>query len=173
MAPNTLITLGGLILFGLFVLSTNNIILNQTDVAVSSEFQISAIGFGQSLIEEAKMKKFDEAEITGTIQTVNNLTASGSLGRETGETYTSPDSSYTGNFASLRNFDDFDDYNNYRRIVSSPRAENFTVSSTVTYVSETWPDSNVTTRTFAKKIRVTVTSPYLQRSIVLEYVSIF
>lgn len=150
MAPNTLITLGGLILFGLFVLSTNNIILNQTDVAVSSEFQISAIGFGQSLIEEAKMKKFDEAEVSGTITTVNNLTAVNSLGRDANETYVAPDSSYTGNFASLRNFDDFDDYNNYRRIVSSPRAENFAVSSTVSYVSETWPDSSVASRTFAK-----------------------
>jgi len=172
-APNTLITLGGLILFGLFVLSTNNIILNQTDVAVSSEFQISAIGFGQSLIEEAKMKKFDEAEVSGTISTVNNLTVSGSLGRETGETYTSPDSSYTGNFASLRNFDDFDDYNNYRRIVSSPRAENFAVSSTVSYVSETWPDSSVASRTFAKKLRVTVSSPYMTNNVILEYVFIF
>lgn len=170
MAPNTLITLGDLILFGLFVLSTNNIILNQTDVAVSSEFQISAIGFGQSLIEEVKMKKFDEAEVSGTISTVNNLTASGSLGRETGETYTSPGSSYTGNFASLRNFDD---YNNYRRIVSSPRAENFAVSSTVSYVSETWPDSSVASRTFAKKLRVIVTSPYITNNVILKYVFIF
>ncbi len=168
-----MITLGGLILFGIFVLSTNNIILNQTDVAVSSEFQISAIGFGQSLIEEAKMKKFDEAEVSGTVSTVSNLTLSNSLGRETGETYVAPDSSYTGNFASLRNFDDFDDYNNYRRIVSSPRADRFTISSTVSYVSETWPDSNVTTRTFAKKMTVTVSSPYLQNNVVLEFVTIF
>jgi|APTNR8051073442_1049403.scaffolds.fasta_scaffold00294_16 hypothetical protein len=168
-----MITLGGLILFGIFLLSTNNVIGNQSEAALSNEFYISAIGLGQSLIDEAKGKKFDEAEVAGTLNALANLTAHASLGRETGETYTAPDSSYAGNYRSLRYFDDFDDYNNYRRMVSTPRAENFTVSSTVGYVSETWPDSSLTTKTFAKKMRVTVTSPYLKTSVILEFVYIF
>ena len=168
-----MITLGGLVLFGIFLLSTNSIILNQSDIAVSNEFYISAIGLGQSLIDEAKGKKFDEAAVAGTLNAIGNLTDPSSLGRETGETYTTPDSSWTGSFRSLTAFDDFDDYNNYTRMVSTPRADKFSITSRIGYVSETWPDSTKTVRTFAKKMTVTVSSPYLSNTVVLEYLFIY
>ncbi len=168
-----MITLGGLVLFGIFLLSTNSIILTQSDIAVSNEFYISAIGLGQSLIDEAKGKKFDESAVAGTLKAVGDLTAPNSLGRETGESYTSPDSSWTGNFRSLTYFDDFDDYNNYTRMVNTPRADKYSITSKIGYVSETWPDSTKTVRTFAKKMTVTVSSPYLSNSIVLEYLFIY
>jgi hypothetical protein len=58
-------------------------------------------------------------------------------------------------------------------MVNTPRAEKFVVTSTVGYVSETWPDSIKTSKTFAKKMRVTVTSPYLKTSVILEFVYMF
>ena len=96
------------------------------------------------------------------------MTAPASLGREAGETVgtvdtlitTSPYSAASPGYKSSFRFNDIDDYNNYVRVVNTQRAEGFRVQASVNYANETNPEVVSASRTFCKKLRVTVTSPY-------------
>ncbi len=158
MGGNLLITVGALALLSILILTVNNNIMNNEVSLTESEIVITGVSLAQSLIDEIKTKAFDQVEITGTINSPNDL--SSTLGPESGENISMPDTSGNQVFASLTTYNDVDDYNGYSRLVNTDIAENFLLTCQVQYVSVSNPENVSGSRTYCKRISVTVTSPF-------------
>lgn len=151
--------IGAMIILSLLTITINSSILSSADVSQRSEFTITANGILQSILEEARSKAFDLATVNNPDAKVQDFTGAGSLGPAFGETYP--------------NFNDFDDYNGLDITVATPRAGNFRVTATVTYVNPDSPDNAVNYRTHAKRITVQVTNPYMKDTMRGVYVASF
>jgi hypothetical protein len=171
MGVNMLLTIGGLILLGTFILYANSLLFDNAEIAQNNEFVICAISLAQSVIDEAKTKKFDEAAVTGSITTASSL--SSTLGTESGEALATADTVHDGLPRSASRFDDVDDYNGYVRVVHTARAENYNINTVVSYASETNPDSTKTIQTFCKRMGVTVTSPFFSHPVEMMYAFVY
>lgn len=170
MESNMFLTIGAMTLLSVFLISANRMILDNKMVAAESEYIISAISIGQSLIDEVKTKEFDEATVGGgTIESIPELTLS--LGPGGPETIALPDTSSVHAYRSKTVYDDVDDYNGYYRIVDTDRAERYKVYATVDYVKPDDPDHVLGARSLSKKITVVVKSPFIKSipSVTLSY----
>ncbi len=139
-----MLTLGAMVLLSLLILRMNNVMLSSEDAIFNSKFSIVATSIASSIIEEASGKAFDENTISGFTGGLNNLTPSGQLGPESGESYPV--------------FNDFDDYNNLQLQDTTKSSAVFNVSCKVTYIDPLTPDIKTGSRTWNKKITVTVSS---------------
>lgn len=164
-----MLTIGAIMLFAFFMTSANNIMLQNKIQSSESEYIITAIGLGQSIINEAKTKAFDEKTVTGSVTAASQLTAAASLGNDAGEIFSQPDISGTSQFQSFTKFDDIDDFNGYTRSVKTPRAGDYTVTVRVQYINENDPETVNAAQTYSKKMTVTVTSPYITIPVKLYY----
>ena len=167
---NYLMALGGLVIFSIFSLLTNSSILNNKKIALESEFIITATSVGQSVIEEAKNKYFDQNALVDTLTVPASLSTT--LGRDGSESSNVPlpDVMTNNTFKSAINYNDVDDYNGYSRTVTTPFTGTNTVNVQVSYVSQTAPDSVSASKTWCKKMTVTVTNPLISIPIALTYV---
>jgi hypothetical protein len=95
------------------------------------------------MMNEVCQKAFDDSVISRTVDTVTQMTPVASLGKEAGETYAT--------------FDDVDDFKNYTRVDSTKNGI-FTTGVDVVYVSPLAPDGTSASRTYYKKVTVTLTS---------------
>lgn len=139
-----MLTLGALMLLSFLALRMNTNLLSTEELMQNSKYGVLGISLATSIIEEANLKAFDENSIDSSLTSINELTPVGSLGKESGETY--PD------------FDDFDDFNNYTRIDSTMPSAVFDIACKVVYVSSTNPEVSSASRTWHKKITISVTS---------------
>ena len=145
-------------------------IVNNKKIAMESEFIITATSLGQSVIEEAKNKAFDEKTLSDTVTVVGSL--SSTLGREGSESASVPlpDNLLNNTFRSAVFYDDIDDYNGYKRIVNTPLSGNDTINVQVAYVNQSSPYAVNANRTWCKKMTVTVTSAFISIPVVLTYI---
>ena len=136
-------------------LTVNSSILATSDLSNQNEAVLGATSIAQSVLREVAAKKFDEKTIGKSVSSVDSLTAVGSLGPESGETYA--------------NFDDVDDFNGYVRTATTDRLGNFNVAVAVSYTDKTTPGGVSSARTFMKAITVTVSgNPSLQQNVVMK-----
>ncbi len=176
MGANILYAIGALVLFGIFLSTSNQQLLVNTQVSEKSEYYITAVSLGQSMIDEAKSKAFDAKTVTAI--SVPRTALSATLGPETGESVHLPDTltsiaPYTSSqqgYLSAVTYNDIDDYNGYSRLVNTQRTEGYKILTTVRYVSETNPAVTSLLQTYAKRFDVSVTSPYLADTVKLTYV---
>lgn len=147
----TMLAMGAMMLLSFLVLRFNSIHLTSAQSSYNSKFGIVATSLANSLIEEAKDKAFDEAALDTNLIITSPANFSTTLGKDGSEVY--PD------------FDDFDDYNNLFHIdslsIKNPQtgaATNFEIRSIVDYVSDTNPDIKSGSKTYHKKITVSVYS---------------
>ena len=146
-----LMTVGAIALLTLVILRVNNNFLGTNVVLMKSKFGILAVSLATSIIEEANSKAFDEVSDTMGVNNLNLLTQPNSLGPEGGEVYP--------------NFDDFDDFNNLQFNTSNDStflSAVFDVSCNVEYVTDSNPDGTSASRTWHKKITVTITSESME-----------
>ncbi|NUN09971.1 MAG: hypothetical protein HUU54_12440 [Ignavibacteriaceae bacterium] len=129
-------------------LNFNSTTLNQTTASMNTEGIITATGAGQSLIEEVKVKAYDEATVSAHCSTTAGLTNPASLGPDAGET-------------NVNLFDDVDDFDNYSTTVATSRLGNFNVRSKVYYIDYNYPDVELSAQSFTKRVDVTVTNQYM------------
>jgi hypothetical protein len=177
MGINVILSLFALVIFGTFFSSTIQLMTNNTAIADQNEYFITALSLGQSVIDEAKTKSFDQKTVSAAVAVPDSLTAVAALGRELGESFSFPDtltagspfSSLSPGYLSTVKFNDIDDYKGYQRLIKTARADKYTVSVDVYYVSPTYPDSTEAVPTFGKQMKVTVSSPYLPHSVSLLY----
>jgi hypothetical protein len=162
-------TIGALVLLGVFMLSANGLMVDNTRLAEQNEYCLTSLSIAQSIIDEAKSKSFDEATLTQTVTLSGGLTPPGLLGPESPEFTHSPDTSANGLYGSSQAFDDVDDYNGYVRQASTKRVEGFTARVAVAYASPVNPDSISSSRTFCKRMTVTVTNKYMEGQVSLSY----
>ncbi len=170
-----LITIGALVLLALVIMRVNTGFLNTGVSVMETKFNVMAVSLGTSLIEEANSKAFDESTDTTSIATTTPLKAYNQLGPESGENYP--------------NYNDFDDYNNYNRLVladtvltipsgvetvlvdSTFRSANFRLDCQVDYVTVSLNTiASTTSKTWNKRLRVTVTSPSMRDTVRLQTV---
>lgn len=184
---NLMLTIGALVLMGTLLVSNNTLIRYHSVDSMENEYTVAAYGLAQSVIDEAKVKAFDERTIGAAIGDTTGLTAAGSLGKDAnteklngnGSNPDSPDTLSTASpfsaanpgFRSSVKFDDIDDYHGYVRIMQKARAlEGDTVLVSVSYASGASPNTSFTsTRSFCKKMTVTVTGKYLRAPVTLTY----
>ncbi|MCX8105275.1 MAG: hypothetical protein N3D80_05300 [Ignavibacterium album] len=150
----TLLSIGSIGLFSFVSLNFNSAVLQNLSVEVESKVYLTAFSLADDMIEEIKQKAFDEETITFRSINPDELTESLYLGPETGE-------------SNVTQYDDIDDYDDYVRPVSLPHAENYNVTCRVDYVSGSNPGQTSLVQTYFKRVRVTVTSPYLRNPVTL------
>ena len=173
MGANMLLTIGAVLLFGMFLSLSNKLMIGNNQIASQNEYYITGLSLAQSVIDEAKTKAFDQKTASGSVSSRSSLTSPDSLGRDGSSELTvpavdtlcssSPYSSTSKGYWSSIKFNDIDDYKGYSRLVNTPRAEGYKLRVTVNYASETSPDSSSMSRTYCKKITVKVTSPYFPK----------
>jgi hypothetical protein len=158
MSSNTqsMLSLGALMIFGMISLRFDSAVLQNTEVEVENKVYLTAFSLADDLLEEIKQRAFDEQTVVFKAITTSALTPVQSLGKESGEAWP--------------NFNDIDDYNNYSKPVSLPHAENYTVTSKVSYASESNQNEISTTQTYYKRVEITVSSPYLRNHLKLYYI---
>lgn len=176
MGANMMLTIGAILLFGMFLSTTNKLMIGNNQIAAQNEYYIAGISLAQSIIDEAKTKAFDQNTIgLDTMISRANLSSPSKLGmgKDAGEAMTMPDTIRTKNpytakypgYLSTVTYNDVDDYNGYSRVVNTPRAEGYRLSCLVSYASETSPDSAKAVRTYCKVLTVKVTSPYFRKNL--------
>jgi len=146
-----LLVIGAIVIFGLISLSVNRHILVNSDAVYGQQAELYAVSVAQRYIEEAKMKAFDENSINNSVGAPSSFTNPGKNG---GETYP--------------NFDDVDDFDGF----SPPPTSEFinSINIAVGYVTDANLDSVVSTKTYYKKMTVTVQSDYLNHPVEANYV---
>lgn len=147
-----LLIAAGLGILAILILSTNTATLQNISLKLENRSTLSTISIAQSIIEEIKIKSFDENTLAGFPTSLNNLTPASSFGPE-GEVYPA--------------FDDVDDYNNYSRAITTNDAGTITAIVKVSYVNEDFPDITSTSITYLKKVIVELTGGNLTQKITL------
>lgn len=158
MGNNQFLALGAIILVALISLRFNTTVLENKTTEVENKVYLTAFSLADDLIEEIKQKAFDEQTVEWRAIPTDQLTTIDAFGMvDPGE-------------LSVNDFDDIDDYHNYSRPISLPHVEDYTVSSTIDYVSASNPDQVSNVQTYFKRVIVRVTSPYLSHPVRLSFV---
>lgn len=152
----SMLALGALMIFGMISLRFDSSVLQNLEIEVENKVYLTAFSLADDLLEEMKQRAFDQQTVTFQSISPEALTPVQNLGYESGEVWP--------------NFNDIDDYNNYSKPVSLPHAENYTVESFVTYVSESDQDLVSSTPTYYKRVEIIVDSPYLSHELKLSYI---
>jgi hypothetical protein len=155
----SLLAIGAICLFALVSLNFNTTVVQNISLEVENKVYLTAFSLADDMIEEIKQKAFDKWTAGNNLQVV----ALSSL--------TDPDS--LGNAGKIwPNFTDIDDYNNYSKTITKlPYLEDFNVSTTVAYANPSnFDDDTYKTRSFYKKVYVTVTSQYLTNPVKLSFI---
>jgi hypothetical protein len=164
---------GAMMLLGVLVLNANRTVLETNDIQNTSEFGITAVSLATSLVEEANGKMFDQVIADSTTPALTSPTQlSASLQKDVGETY-----------RGAKDFNDFDDFNGLLLVFRNPIDSTvvsgvdkvitvpgiralYTVRCRVNYVNPSNLDSVSLTRSWHKKLTVTVRSPSFTDSLV-------
>jgi len=158
MGNNQYLSIGAIVLMALVSLRFNTTLLQNRTTEIENKVYLTAFSLADDLIEEIKQKAFDEETVEWRAITTNQLTPYNLFGPvDPGE-------------SSVYDFDDIDDYNGYSKAVSLPHAENYSVTSTVDYVTASNPDVTSLSQTFFKRVSVNVTSPYMSHAVKLSFV---
>jgi hypothetical protein len=148
-----------LALLGTVILMMNTNTLDSGSAVETTEYVIMATSLGISQAERAAGKAFDENTVSSDISSVTSLTAV--LGKESGETEAT--------------FDDYDDYNGFTKWVMGDtvnfRSADFFVRDSVDYVAISGNAvAHSTSRTYHKRLRVWVSSPFMRDTLVFSSV---
>ena len=152
------LTIGAMALLALVSLRFNTTLLENRTTEIENKVYLTAFSLADDLIEEIKQKAFDEKTVEWKAIPADQLSPTNAFCPvDPGE-------------SSANTFDDIDDYHGYLKAVSLPHVENYSVMSTVEYVSATDPDLTSNTQTYFKKITVRVNSPYLSHPVRLSFI---
>jgi hypothetical protein len=158
MGENSFLSIGAMALLALISLRFNATLLENRTTEIENKVYLTAFSLADDLIEEIKQKAFDEKTVEWKAIPADQLSPAESFGVfDPGE-------------SKVNDFDDIDDYNRYGKEVSLPHVEDYSVTSTVDYVSATNQDEVSNTQTYFKRVTVKVSSPYLSHSVKLSFV---
>jgi hypothetical protein len=149
------LTIGGIFLLSLLVINVNKATSNRITTIYSNEAVIEATAIAEGIFEDIQTKSFDEQTISEAITDSSLLTASGSLGPESGEN-------------SVLKFDDVDDYNKYNITNTINLMGNFDVNVSVNYVDQADLSQKSSNPTFLKRVTVTVDNNNLPGTLTFE-----
>lgn len=140
----TMLTIAAMFLLSVLILRSNRIFMTTNSVMLDTKFAVLGTSIATSIIEEANNKAFDQSTDTSSVYNLNELTNSGSLGPEVDEVY--------------EVFNDIDDYNGYTGVDSSMPSAKFNIDCSVFYVTSSNLNDINASKTWNKKITVTISS---------------
>ncbi|MBR9977441.1 MAG: hypothetical protein KFH87_05080 [Bacteroidetes bacterium] len=150
-----MLVLGALVLLSLMVLNINRAQLESERQMSQAEYILAATAVGQSMISEISSKHFDATTASNESAPVSSFTSPHHLG--------------AGSWESYPNFNDFDDFHRFNTTVNTPRAGNFRIRCLVDYVDPMTPNVTSGIRTRTKRLRVNVSSDFLDDPVNLVY----
>ncbi len=154
MAGNqTMLVLGGIVLFSYLILNFNNASISQLNLSLENEAIITATAVGQSIIDEAQSRAFDENTVSNFVDKVQDLSLTLKADGEAGATQ----------------YDDVDDYNGMKRTENLGRLGRFDVEVEVYYVNKSTLAKSFAP-TFSKRIDVKIKNNYLPNEIKLSHI---
>ncbi|MEX0769416.1 MAG: hypothetical protein WD035_01710 [Balneolaceae bacterium] len=147
--------IGAMIIFSLILLSTNRHILSNTERQVESEVEMLCVTLAQDLIDEARLKAFDDTTKNGAIPI-----------HVPGDFEASP---FSGSTASCDdpNIDTFSKYDKCEEDINT-NLGNFNMLVTVHYADSTQYEET-SSKTRHKRMIVTIENPYLTNPIQVQY----
>lgn len=154
---NTMLAMGALVIFSMISLNFNGVVMQNLTNEIDNKVFLTAFSLADDLIEEIKLRAFDQKTVVFSAINKEQLTASASLGPDSGE-------------VSVNMFNDIDDFKGYSKNISLPHAENYTVTANVYYVQENNQQQISTTQTFYKRVDVKVNSRFMSSDVVLSFV---
>jgi len=138
-ASQIILLIAAFLVISMLILIVNTSKMQVVETQISKRTTFAAINEAKNLIDEIKVKKFDENVGSNFLMIRNNLTRSSMFGPEN---------------ESYPNFDDIDDYHNFTKDFLSPEKENLTLRVTVNYVNEQNPEIISTSNTFYKLVTI-------------------
>jgi len=149
MAGNQMmLSIGAMIFLSMLILNVHSSTTDKLIILYSNEAVIEATGIVQAVFEEIQTKAFDENTISDAAKERNLLTPVGSLGKDSSEVV------YT-------DFDDIDDYSGLSITDSANVMGKFDLAVLVYYVDETSPYDSSSTRTYIKRVDISITNESL------------
>ena len=161
-----MLSAGVLVLLTVLTMSANRMLLESSQTSFESEAVSTAADLANILLAEIGRpeKQFDASVTYSYYQSSGEFTIASSFGPNASESFALPDTSTP--FKSIVRYSDVDDYHNYQRIANGPTINGFLLSVKVFYVTSINPDATSSSRTYSKKVEVTVThSLYLPNGI--------
>jgi hypothetical protein len=143
-----MLSIVAMIFLSMLILNVHSSTSDKLIILYSNESVIEATGIVQAVFEEIQTKAFDEATTTAAAKERDLLTSVSSLGKETGEVVYS-------------DFDDIDDYHNYTLTDTANVMGTFELAVVVRYVEETAPYDTTNTRTYMKRVDISITNESL------------
>jgi hypothetical protein len=165
--------MGAMVLFSLFANNANDGIVRGSTLLTQVEVEYSAIAFGQTIVDEARSRDFDEVTIPTDPDEIGIVGNTGLLG-ENGypEGFSSPQALGIDTGEIYPNFDDFDDYNALRLVRESAYGD-YAITAIVEYLDEDDFSTVSSSRTNVKRLSVTVDHPNLLNPIIIPYVKTY
>ncbi|MFC2136121.1 hypothetical protein ACFLTH_16015 [Bacteroidota bacterium] len=142
--------IGAMVILSYLSLTFNRSQNVQLSSSLTYEAVITSTGIGQSLLEQIAGLSFDEFTVNGNTSDPDSLTSYFSLGPEGGED-------------DVTLFDDIDDFNGFVKYDTLSRLGVFESKVDVYYVNKSDLDYDVMTKTFIKRIDITVINTFLAR----------
>ncbi len=151
-----LITVGAMILLSIIILSINQGYLVNTEVMLDAKFDLLATSLAISFVEDANGLAFDENTSGGT--TILNVSQLSSIGADSPEYYNSREDT---------DFNDFDDYDGLHVEYNDTTLKSaiYHIDCEVGYITDINPDVFTASKTWYKKLNVTVFSPSMTDTI--------
>lgn len=149
MAGNQMmLSIAAMIFLSMLILNVHSSTTDKLIILYSNEAVIEATGIVQAIFEEIQTKAFDEVTTSSAAKERDLLTPVVSLGKDTSEVV------YT-------DFDDIDDYNDFNVTDTANAMGEFDLAVLVYYVDETSPYDSSGTRTFIKRVDISITNESL------------
>ncbi len=148
MGNQMMLSIAAMIFLSMLILNVHSSTTDKLIILYSNEAVIEATGIVQAVFEEIQTKAFDENTVSDAAKERNLLTPVLSLGKDSSE-------------AVYTDFDDIDDYNGLSIIDSANVMGKFNLAVLVYYVAETSPYDSSGTRTYIKRVDVTISNESL------------
>ena len=148
MGNQMMLSIAAMIFLSMLILNVHSSTTDKLIILYSNEAVIEATGIVQAVFEEIQTKAFDENTVSDAAKERNLLTPVLSLGKDSSE-------------AVYTDFDDIDDYNGLSIIDSANVMGKFDLAVLVYYVAETSPYDSSGTRTYIKRVDVTISNESL------------
>ncbi len=165
--------MGAMVLFSLFANNVNDGIVRGSTLLTQVEVEYSAIAFGQTIIEQARSRSFDEITVPTDPDEeaiVGNTRLLGANGYPNG--FTSPQAFGSDTGEIYPNFDDFDDYHELSLVRESAYGD-YSITAVVEYLDEDDFSTASSSRTNVKRLNVRVDHPNLLNPIIIPYVKTY
>ena len=140
-----MLSIAAMVFLSMLILNVHSSTTDKLIILYSNEAVIEATGIVQAVFEEIQTRAFDENTVSDAAKERNLLTTVLSLGADSSE-------------AVYTEFDDIDDYNGFNVTDTANVMGEFDLAVLVYYVDETSPYDSSGTRTYIKRVDVTISN---------------